>query len=359
MDTVAKGCSYCCIQDRNTSNVLTYEDIEKFFEEVILKEEVNVIEFFGGEPLNFENFDVISRIVVKYPDYKYRIYTNGLFDFELWKEVLAYFDDIIISHDGPGRYNRKRGISNNDYVSFKCIENIQECIEADYPVTVAIVPSTSSHYENLDILFAYFQAYGVQSFSLEIPSVIQDEFINKKFTFKEMNKIVDYFYTNIVDSFLYGEFKDKILFNMPKEHYPGQLNSDRCSETNIALSPTGNIYHCRDTAANEQKLSRVNRIDFYSSVPAIKHIEGYNTCHVKIIQGYSNEGIVNYDNVLEIKAMYQIIKLMNVYYHYYSLRDSNGCESSLNKIEEIYLLILDLRDLKDDKSRNCRTAILI
>jgi sulfatase maturation enzyme AslB (radical SAM superfamily) len=343
MDEIG-GCSYCCIQDRNTSNILTFEQVDEFFQNVILKEEVNVVEWFGGEPTI--HFDIISKIVSKYPDYKYRLYTNGLFDFRIWKDTLFFFSDITISHDGPDKYNRKRGISNNSYASTKCIENIENCLNFDFPVTIAIVPSTSSHYENLDILFAYFRELGVQSFSLEIPSVIQDEFVNKKFTSKEMNKIIDYFYDKIVDDFLYGDFKDKTLFNIPKEHYPGQLNIDKCSETNIALSPTGKIYHCRDTAANEEKLVRVNRINFYSSIPLIKDIETYNTCHVKMVQGYTNEGIVNFDNILELKAMYEIIKLMNAYYYHYCLKDSNGCESCLDKIEEIHMLILDLRELK-------------
>lgn len=335
MDTIANGCSYCCIQNRNTSPILSLEKIESFILNDLKDEDVAFFEFFGGEPTI--HFDVIKVIVEKFK-FKYRMYTNGLFDFNTWKDILFYFDEVSFSIDGFGKYNSKRGIGNNSHVTNTCIENISKSLSYGIPVTVAIVPSTEEHYDNLELIFSDFLSLGVRSFSLEIPSVIQDQFINNKFSRVHLNKIIKFFFGFVVEKFVNGDVDEMFLLNIPKEHYPGQANSAPCSETNIALSPRGNVYHCRDTSANEEKLFSVSQIKFYSDVNKIKTIEKNHTCHVKVLQGYSCDSVIDSDNELEIRLMYRTIAIMNSYYRNYVEDNYAKCEEELNLIRTFLVL---------------------
>ena len=335
MDTIAKGCSYCCIQNRNTSPVLSLEKIESFILNELKNEDVAFFEFFGGEPT--VHFDTIKGVVDKF-DFKYRMYTNGLFDFDTWKDVLYRFDEVSFSIDGFGRFKSKRGIGNNTYVTSTCLDNIVNSLSYGIPVTVAIVPSTEEHYNNLEFIFSDFLSIGVRSFSLEIPSVIQDQFINKKFSRIHLNKIVEFFFGFVVEKFTEGDIDEMFLLNIPKEHYPGQANNAPCSETNIALSPRGNTYHCRDTSANEEKLFSVSQINFYSNLDEIKKIEKDHTCHVKFLQGYSHDSVVDSDNELEVRLMYRTIAIMNSYYRNYIDENYSRCEEELNLIRTFLVL---------------------
>ena len=311
MDTIAKGCSYCCIQNRNTSPILSLEKIDSFIFEQLRNEEVNFFEFFGGEPTI--HYHQISSIVNKF-DFRYRMYTNGLFDFDKWLGTLERFSEICFSIDGPGIFNSKRGIGNNTFVTQKALENLNRSLSHGLPITVAIVPSTTAHYDNLEEIFRFFIDLGVRSFSLETPSIIQDEHLNKKFGKEQLDKIVEFFFSFIAKRFIEEDEEDKILFNLPKEFYPGQANNYPCSESNIAISPRGKIYHCRDTAANEEKLINTSKIEFFSDIKKIKEIENQHTCHVKVLQGFDSSSIVDEDNRIKVKAMYQVIKLMNKFY---------------------------------------------
>lgn len=335
MDTIANGCSYCCIQNRNTSPILSLEKIESFILNDLKDEDVAFFEFFGGEPTI--HFEIIKVIVEKFK-FKYRMYTNGLFDFDTWKDTLFYFDEVSFSIDGFGKYNSKRGIGNNSYVTSTCIENISKSLSYGIPVTVAIVPSTEEHYDNLELIFSDFLSLGVRSFSLEIPSVIQDQFINNKFSHVHLNKIIKFFFGFVVEKFVNGDVDEMFLLNIPKEHYPGQANNTPCSETNIALSPRGNVYHCRDTSANEEKLFSVSQIKFYSDVSKIKIIEKNHTCHVKVLQGYNYDSVVDSDNELEIRLMYRTIAIMNSYYRNYIEDNYAKCEEELSLIR-IFLVL--------------------
>lgn len=346
MDTVpSNGCSYCCIQNRNTSKVLNFDDVDEFVKMNVipLKDNVNFFEFFGGEPTL--HFDVINRILEKYPEYNYRMYTNGLFDFEKWKDTLILFKEVLISHDGPGLFNSKRGIGNNFEVTRQCEENISNCMEYGIPISIAIVPSTEKHYDNLDEVISFFyEKFSIRSFSLEIPSVIQDFHVNTKFSSVHFNKIIDFFFSDTVSKFLKLPIEDRYILNIPKEHYPGQLNTSNCSDTNLALSPNGKIYHCRDTAANENNLIKDNKITFFTNVDEIKKIEKTHTCHVKKMQGYDYSFIVGDDNNLYTRMMYSTISLMNKFYYDYLDSDFDSCEKSFLLIEEFSIFYKLLKD---------------
>ena len=351
MDTVANGCSYCCIQNRNTSKVLTFEEIDAFMQEHVLDKDVKFFEFFGGEPTI--HYEIIKQVVDKYPQFNYRMYTNGLFDFDQWYDVLCRFGEVLFSHDGYGKFNSKRGIGNTKFVTELCESNIRKSINNGIPTSIAIVPSTEEHYDQLREIVGYFyKNYKARSFSLEIPSVIQDKHVNNRFSKRHFNKIVDFFFDEVVPDFLEKGVDDKYLFNIPKEHYPGQLNTVPCSESVLALSPSGKIYHCRDTAANESNLVKENVLHFYSSIDEIKKIEVSNTCHVKVMQGYDNSKTVDESNVLEVKAMYQILGLMNYFYEMYVDEDFSGCIAVLDIIENIYTLYSAIKEKQNNAAND-------
>jgi uncharacterized protein len=331
MDTVANGCSYCCIRNRNTSPFLPVEIIEKTIMDY-MDDGIGIIEFFGGEPTI--HFEEINYIVNKFPQYKYRMYTNGLFEFDIWKDLLDGFYEVCISIDGYGSFNSKRGIGNNAFITNKTLSTISNCIKSGINTTVAIVPSTTAHYlpDSLEKIIEYFLDMGVRSFSLEIPSIIMDEVKNTKFDSNSWYRILDLFFGLILPDFIYNE--DKYLFNIPKEHYPGQFNKTPCSDNNIAISPKGNTYHCRDTAANEERLIANNKIEFFSNVKSIKEIERNKTCHVKVLQGYDSSSIIK-GNELRTRMMYEAISLMNLYYHHLVNGNTASCDSSIKILTEL------------------------
>ena len=276
------GCSYCCIQKRGSSTVLDSNVVIQKIEETGL-ENINIVEFMGGEPTI--HYDEIYSIVSKYPSLKYRMYTNGLFNFEKWKNIIPLFYEICFSQDGPDKFNSKRGIKNMKYVYDLSLSNLKKMLEITENITVAIVPSTSFHYENLVYITNFYKKLGVKSFSIEIPSVIKDSFVNNSIKKEDFLNLFKYFLYNLELLLYNGEV---FLVNIPKEFSSKQINSKGCSDTNIAISPSGKSYYCRDTAANENSLLESNSIKFYNK-ESIKKIEETNTCHVKFLQGFSSD----------------------------------------------------------------------
>lgn len=276
------SCDYCCVYDSlNKGSILTVEDAFKFFDWQLplYSEEVpHVIEFFGGEPtLHMTEIEALMDYIEKnYSNYNisYRIYTNCIFNSKIRDndKVWSNFDDIICSIDGMYEDNLLRTKSRKAYdTSIANYLYLQET----YQVTgIAFVLHPES---DLRKTFNYFKDMGCRYFHFEIASLWNDDKdngITVKYlikTFREIHELVlDFNINNLTQN-------DGILFSVPREFLSSRkfFTSEfehSCLDVMRSLSPTGNVYFCRDLAVSEFHLEPISTDEnvFFKSSDAAK-----------------------------------------------------------------------------------------
>ena len=260
-------CAYCCITNKGTSPVLSIEKACLFIDDLIGKygESNLTIEFFGGEPTI--HWDKITFIIDKYPNASYKIITNGLFtvsegDDYYWKKI----DDILISIDGHSvEDNAGRKLSNSNIEKIK--SNIKHLLDLGIPCGVGIVIGNRKSLLRFSENIEYFSNLGVKYFAIEFVTFFNDSTVKYR-TYEEMFYFFEELFEIVKDSIVNGNPK---VIHLPRELITGKFffekfkgNSCNCSVR--AISPRGNIYLCRDHAANEEsfiiKSNRVKLIGF-------------------------------------------------------------------------------------------------
>lgn len=254
-------CDYCCVYDSlNKGSSLSIEDAVKFFEwqlPLYSKEEEHVVEFFGGEPtLHMDEIRALmNHLELYFSDYNlsYRIYTNCIFNKTIrsYDDVWSKFDDIICSIDGMYEDNLLRTTSRKAYdVS---IENFNYLKDTYKVAGIAFVLHPES---DLRKTFNYFKDMGCRYFHFEIASLWNDdkdngitvEYLIK--TFRTIHELTLEFNSKHLNK------EEFIVFSVPREF----LSSDKfftgpekhsCLDVMRSLSPTGNVYFCRDLAVSE------------------------------------------------------------------------------------------------------------
>lgn len=254
-------CDYCCVYDSlNKGSSLSIEDAVKFFEwqlPLYSKEEEHVVEFFGGEPtLHMDEIRALmNHLELYFSDYnlRYRIYTNCIFNKTIrsYDDVWSKFDDIICSIDGMYEDNLLRTTSRKAYdIS---IENFNYLKDTYKVAGIAFVLHPES---DLRKTFNYFKDMGCRYFHFEIASLWNDdkdngitvEYLIK--TFRTIHELTLEFNSKHLNK------EEFIVFSVPREF----LSSDKfftgpekhsCLDVMRSLSPTGNVYFCRDLAVSE------------------------------------------------------------------------------------------------------------
>ena len=254
-------CDYCCVYDSlNKGSSLSIEDAVKFFEwqlPLYSKEEEHVVEFFGGEPtLHMDEIRALmNHLELYFSDYNlsYRIYTNCIFNKTIrsYDDVWSKFDDIICSIDGMYEDNLLRTTSRKAYdIS---IENFNYLKDTYKVAGIAFVLHPES---DLRKTFNYFKDMGCRYFHFEIASLWNDdkdngitvEYLIK--TFRTIHELTLEFNSKHLNK------EEFIVFSVPREF----LSSDKfftgpekhsCLDVMRSLSPTGNVYFCRDLAVSE------------------------------------------------------------------------------------------------------------
>lgn len=310
-------CSYCCIRSKGESNVLSMQDVETYLElNGYTINDFKIVEFFGGEPSLHLN--TIVEIIQKYPDQKYRFYTNGTKDLSLLYSFKDSFYEILVSTDGIKKNHLRAGkvFANSSVFTQQVEKTISLLLDNDMPVSAAITITDDEMTKDLSSIVDSLKALGVRSFSIELATLLMDKTLNKRFTSIGVRNIMEYFYLSVLPTFLKQD-EDSFLFNMSPELYDGQLNGIACTDGVIALSPSGNIYNCRDTAANEQSLIKREVLHFYKDRSLLRSFNTSNTCHVKCIQGFNREEFLSDFSIREkdlLKIVYLLIKSMNKFY---------------------------------------------
>lgn len=300
-------CSYCCIQSKNESPVLA--DLNQIKDFIRKYAKVgSIVEFYGGEPTlhKKELFDIIDFCSSLDMGIRTRLYTNGLFKDWTEEEVLSLsyiLDEVLISLDGSTfEENKQRFESQAQFEAV--LNNIRAMRKSDeLDITLSSVLYGRAKFENMFDNYKFFSTLGVDTFSYEPATIYRTDkavIIPRDFfgaLFKGIMEISR-------DIYISGE--DKSLF-VAKEllaaSWYHQGDKDLCSKNVRAISPRGNIYMCRDHAANEEEMFYSPKvIQFFNknnlksdneSFPIVEQNEKDLThCPVKNIQ-YRQAGVEN------------------------------------------------------------------
>lgn len=242
----------------------------------------NVVEFYGGEPTLHKDliFETISLIKNKYSDkeFSYRLYTNGVFkDYSISEIefIASNIDEILLSLDGfDYEDNTKRFTSIDEYNSV--INNLKVLIANDANVGISSVLYNISNYSKIYDNYKKFFDIGVRYFSYEPLTIFQTDkavVIPKKFM-KAFTENIYKVVKDISDNDLIGEVELFVAKELLSSSWYNNGEKTQCSKWIRALSPRGNIYMCRDHAANEEEM-------FYSP----KVIQFFNKNNLKINNG--------------------------------------------------------------------------
>lgn len=118
-----KKCKYC-YEKNNGEYILTKSNIDSIMKRLSkLNQLEKDIEFFGGEPTL--SLDIIKYTIEKYPEYSYRVITNGYFleleEFEY--ECLSKLLSVTLSLEGTEKaFNELRNGNNLKYILDKIIK---------------------------------------------------------------------------------------------------------------------------------------------------------------------------------------------------------------------------------------------
>lgn len=242
----------------------------------------NVVEFYGGEPTLHKDliFETIKLIKNKYSDkeFSYRLYTNGAFkDYSISEIefIASNIDEILLSLDGfDYEDNTKRFTSIDEYNAI--INNLKILIANGANVGISSVLYNISNYSKIYDNYKKFFDIGVRYFSYEPLTIFQTDkavVIPKKF----MKAFIENIYKvvkDISDNDLIGEAELFVAKELLSSSWYNNGEKTQCSKWIRALSPRGNIYMCRDHAANEEEM-------FYSP----KVIQFFNKNNLKIDNG--------------------------------------------------------------------------
>jgi sulfatase maturation enzyme AslB (radical SAM superfamily) len=242
----------------------------------------NIVEFYGGEPTLHKDliFETIKLINDKHSDkeFSYRLYTNGVFkDYSVdeIKFIASNIDEILLSLDGfDYEDNTKRFTSIDEYNSV--INNLKVLISNDANVGISSVLYNMSNYSKIYDNYKKFFDIGVRYFSYEPLTIFQTDkavVIPKKFM-KAFTKNIYKVVKDISDNDLIGEVELFVAKELLSSSWYNNGEKTQCSKWIRALSPRGNIYMCRDHAANEEEM-------FFSP----KVIQFFNKNNLKIDNG--------------------------------------------------------------------------
>ena len=300
-------CSYCCIQSKNESPVLAnLEEIKSFISKYA--KVGSIVEFYGGEPTLHKNelFEIIDFCSSLDMNICTRLYTNGLLKDWTDEEVLSLanaLDEVLISLDGSTfEENKQRFESQAQFDAV--LNNIRTMRKSDeLDITLSSVLYGRAKFENMFKNYKFFSALGVDTFSYEPVTIYRADkavIIPRDFfgaLFKGIMEISR-------DISISGE--ERSLFvakELMAASWYHKSDKDLCSKNVRAISPRGNIYMCRDHAANEEEMfyspkvirffNRNNLKSDNESFPVVEENEKDLThCPVKNIQ-YRQAGVEN------------------------------------------------------------------
>lgn len=260
-----------------SKNVFVPEMVDKAYKAMLQIEpnrslHRNMIELYGGEPLLFENKEIVEYIVMQgvKKGYTFKAVTNG-YDLNHFIDLLSpsYISDLQITIDGDRDKHDRRRIHYQTGKSFdRIIENIGLALEKGVRIVVR-VNTDANNFEDLKKLQILFKSLGYldksnfkfQSALLVDFKALEDQ---KKIAELKMNnpEAINYFdsYQFIIkhksvnykfDYQDYGAYKN-LRYSL-SQNVPLQLNPIYCNaqSSGYILDPLGDIYACWDTVGKK------------------------------------------------------------------------------------------------------------
>lgn len=340
-------CSYCCIGSKNESPILSVDKAVDFIRKYYIPNEENVIEFYGGEPtLHWEEIKTIISILDSIEDLNpyYRLYTNGVFEKESDESIsegISLIDEILISVDGHTPYlNRQRF---NEDAFNRIINNINNNANSSN-IGISSVLFGKEKYDNIFDSYLFFKNMGVKYFSYEPLTVYNQDAVAviPLDYFKRFSKGIFSIIIDMIKSG--GGYELFVAKELLSSSWYKVDPCKACSSICRAISPRGNIYMCRDHAANEEEMfysakvinfhKKNNLVEKDSNFNHIAKHEGiFTPCVVKDFQ-YILGGKEKYLYWLDPNFQYYIIKPM--FDAIISMNSGKNLDSLLSTCENYY-----------------------
>lgn len=349
-------CSYCCIGSKNESPVLSVDKAIDFIKKYYIPNEENVIEFYGGEPtLHWEEIKTTISILDSIEDLNpyYRLYTNGVFEKESDESIsegMSLIDEILISVDGHTPYlNRQRF---NEHTFNRIINNINNNANSSN-IGISSVLFGKEKYDNIFDSYLFFKNMGVKYFSYE-PLTVYNQDAVAVIPLDYFRKFSKGIFSIIIDMIKSGgEYELFVAKELLSSSWYKVDSCKTCSSICRAISPRGNIYMCRDHAANEEEMfysakvinfhKKNNLTEKDGNFDHIAKHEGiFTPCVVKDFQ-YISGGKEKYLYWLDPNFQYYIIKPM--FDAIISMNSGKNLDSLLSTCENYYDAIDSIYDM--------------
>lgn len=295
-------CTYCCIGSKGLSPILSVDDAYSFIKSNMDPED-NVLEFYGGEP--YEHTEQMYSIVDMLrcdgliDKFFIRAYTNGLSLFKnYYADMFSVYDadELLISLDGLTYNNNSQRFKYKE--DFETVLNnikliAKKRIENRLPIntTLSQVIFGKDKAQNMLNVFNYFYN-DVSCFSYELLTVWNDDktVVVPKDVFKKfidnMWKIAHF----IVQFDTNGEKSLFVCKELLSSNHYFVEKEKCCSSIARAISPRGNVYMCRDHAANEEHMFYGQHVIQFSNKNNLKmkdggfdHIHKYENTHTPCV----------------------------------------------------------------------------
>lgn len=288
-------CKYCYIKNRDIDNTISLETIDNTIK--LFNEAPQVI-FFGGEPLL--KLDLIKEVMLKYPECKWQVVTNGIVKFNKFMDEVYYPNkdrfDVQLSWDG--NIDSRIRVDGND-VSNEVYLNLIRNLDKGYSIQTRSVISDS----NIDTLYdTYVKLINLRKkyvhytpdFNFAHQPSFNDTFFDKLTT--QLDKIFSYILDNINDYI--PQWICLMLFQ--------KLSINPCYEScdagsYICVRPNGDVYPCTilSQISKDFCLGNVNKdnLDFEVLNDLVQYSKCKDsTCKLKYFcdGGCRYERIVNY-----------------------------------------------------------------
>lgn len=242
-------CSYCCVGNKNTSRVLSLEEVEKVFQGRTPGFD-DVIEFYGGEPTL--HYELMKEVVLKYRDKTaFYLMTNGLFNGyteEMFEFLVENMTALLISLDGIDYESNKQRFKTEEEFN-TVVENIKKATSR-YPYKVRLSSTLFGKNKIEGIVKNGIYAHDEWGVDFHTFTVIRSFANGRYYELSDAHKVNLYLnLTELVIQMYKRGNRDIIYISLEDVmNSTGRSCTDHCR----AISPRGTIYMCRELAANEE-----------------------------------------------------------------------------------------------------------
>jgi uncharacterized protein len=253
-------CTYCSlgvgeVLGSQTEIEYDIDQLAAFVEKHLSGKEVYVT-FYGGEPTL--NQPMMQAVMLRFPEFRYQLQTNGTLLDNLPDWVLAKLSNILVSIDGGEQITdgyRGRGIWRQ---VIKNLNHVHERVGGTITARVTWGnPDTT--FEELDELATAVEAFDYLYWQFVADDMYRGDSLEKRKAV--LVRLIDKFFARTDELYpvipLMGIVRNKVLPSRGQELYAG-LTQCRVSTHLVNVMPNGQIYPCPDMMyAKEMQMGEI------------------------------------------------------------------------------------------------------